>query len=229
MDDKSYLIPVAPNLPYRLGRHVHHDLRNGGFRALVAPPARNLVPYRSWSTLTVFDQGHTSRCTVEASVGMLRTMPFAGQFKERPVYDSDDQRQALYLAAQMVDPWPGEGYDGTSTDAPLKVLKARGVIGGYRWLFGETEVREWVTWYSPVVVGTVWHNSMFTPDAQEFVNLDGNVVGGHAYRLVQYSKIRDAYRIVNSWGRDWGHYGRAWLRSADLAQLLTNDGDAVTL
>lgn len=230
MNDHSYVIPELPDLPYRLGRHVHHDIRNGAHRALaVRPSKRNLVPYRSFATMTVFDQGDTSRCTTEAFVGMLRTMPFAPTFTQRPDYDTGDQRQALYLASQTVDPWPGEDYDGTSTDAPAKILKDRGVIGSYKWLFGEDEVREWVTWFSPVVIGIQWQMQMFYPDDRGYLDVAGEVVGGHAIRLVQYSKLHEAYRVVNSWGRSWGQNGRAWLRAPDLATLLAADGDALTV
>lgn len=110
------------------------------------------------------------------------------------------------------------------------MLRAAGVIPAWHWLFGEDEVREWVSWYSPVVVGTVWRMGMFYPDPKTgLLTVAGEVAGGHAYRIVQYSDTRDAYRIVNSWGRSWGQGGRAWIKSADLAALLNEDGDAVTL
>ena len=86
---------------------------------------------------------------------MLRTTPFASQFKERPAYDTGDERHALYKAAQAIDPWPGDDYDGTSTDAPFRILRDRGSITKWQWLFGERELREWLTWYGPAVVGTV--------------------------------------------------------------------------
>lgn len=230
MNDHSYLIPTAEDLPHPLGRHVNHDPANSDFRALTRPPERVSVPFKAWPSVEVFDQGDSSRCTCEAAVGLLRTGPFAHDFTERADYDQPFERESLYFAAQEQDPWPGHNYDGTSTDAPFKVLRSAGVIPGWKWLFGEDEVREWVSWYSPVVVGTVWHMGMFYPDTKSgLLTVQGEVVGGHAYRLVQYSQIRDAYRVVNSWGRGWGQRGRAWLRSSDLAALLANDGDAVTL
>jgi C1A family cysteine protease len=35
--------------------------------------------------------------------------------------------------------------------------------------------------------------------------------GGHAMVLVGYDDERQAFRLQNSWGRDWGDHGRAWL------------------
>lgn len=232
MNDHVEVIPVLPGNPYPLGRYgVFHDPLNAKHRALVTPPPRAAKPYKAWATHVVFDQGSSPRCTCEAAVGLLRTAPFAGSFTEAGLYDAPDERQMLYLEAQQNDPWPGPppAYDGSSTDAPFKVLRARGSISAWKWLFGEAETREYLTWHGPLVVGTVWHEGMFYPDGQGYLNVTGAVAGGHAYRLVQYNKTRDAYRVVNSWGTSWGQAGRAWLRSADLASLLAQDGDSVTI
>lgn len=226
-DGASYLIPTESGLPHPLGRAgVHHDPRNRDHRALVSPPPRAARPGVAWYTRDVFDQGRESRCTVEAAIGVLNTSPNRVGFRpDIAAYDEPAERQALYLEAQTVDPWPGETYDGTSTDAPWKVLRERGVVASWRWLFGEAEVWEYVQSYGPAVVGTVWLEAMFTPDSHGFVHPDGAVAGGHAYRLVQARNGR--YRIVNSWGRGWGQDGRAWITRADMASLLERDGDAV--
>lgn len=232
MNEHVEVIPTKPNLPYPLGRYgVNHDRRNADHLALVAPPPRSATPYRSWATSVVFDQGDTSRCTCEAAVGLLRTAPFNAKFTEKLAYDEPAERQALYLEAQQNDPWPGPppAYDGSSTDAPFKVMRARGSITSWKWLMGEAQTREYLTWYGPLVVGVLWYDGMFYPDGQGFLNPTGDVAGGHAFRLVQYSKARDAYRVVNSWGRSWGQAGRAWLRSSVLADLLAQDGDSVTI
>lgn len=231
IDDLTELIPVDPDNPYPLGRAgVHHDPRNADHRALVQPPARATKPNRAWYTTDIYDQGRTYRCTAEAAIGCLRTHPNRSQFHlDWPSYDQPDERHALYLEAQSQDPWPGNNYNGSSTDAPFKVLRDRGHITGWKWLFGETEVREFVTWYGPAVVGTIWYSDMFTPDTTGYIHPTGSQSGGHAYRLIQHSAKRDAYRIANSWGRTWGQNGRAWIKSADLATLLAQDGEAVTI
>jgi hypothetical protein len=223
------LIPVAPDLPHPLGRAgVNHDPRNRDYRALVKPPPRAVNPYKSWATREVFDQGNSPRCTCEAAIGLMRTSPNASHFTGRRDYDDPGERQAAYLSWQQYDPWP-KPHDGSSTDAPFQGLRAAGEITGWRWLFGETEAREYVTWYGPIVVGTVWLDGMFYPDGNGFLPVTGGVAGGHAYRIVQYNPRLDAYRVVNSWGRGWGQSGRAWIGAADLAALLDQEGDAVTL
>lgn len=214
---------------YPLGRIQHHDPLNKEHRALVQPPPRSSVPNVSWYTRDVYDQGSTSSCTAQAATGLLKTSPFRKDFTEWASLDTHEERQALYREAQKVDPWDGEDYEGSSTDSPFKVLRSRGVITGWRWLFGEEEMREFVTWYGPVAVGTNWTYSMFQPDKSGFIVPGSDSAGGHAYRVVQYNAQKKAYRIVNSWGRGWGQYGRAWIRQADMATLLADGGEVVTI
>lgn len=229
-DGDLYLLP-AHLTPYPLGRvGVWHDPANRGFRALVSPPARSPVEYQTWFTRAVFDQGSVPSCTAQASTGLLFTSPhLAAARPDLRSYDEPSERDGLYEASKLVDPYPGVDYDGTSTDAPFRILRDRGVIGSWRWLFGEPEVREYVRWFGPVVVGTVWLDGMFDPDRHGRLDVTGPVVGGHAYRIAYFSPSRHAYRIVNSWGRSWGDGGRAWIDADALAALLDQDGDAVVI
>lgn len=230
IDNKVELIPTDPSNPYPLGRAgVSHDERNAQFRALVAPPARASKPGQSWYTRDVYNQGQSPQCAAEAAVGVLRTAPFRTNFTEHTMFDDTEERRQLYKRAQAVDPWQGDAYEGTSTDAPMKVLRAEGVITSYRWLFGEADLWEWVQWFGPAVVGTIWTRDMFTPDPNGYLNPTGPDAGGHAWRVVQAHAQRQAYRMVNSWGRGWSESGRAWVRRADMAALLARDGEAVTI
>lgn len=236
-DNDRILLPESPINPYPLGRHVWHDPRNRLHRALEAPqltlPKAKDSP---WYRVDIFDQQGSS-CTANAVVGLMRTSPFRDML--RPTwqqYDTEQERFDLYREAQRNDPWPGEEptYEGTSTDAPLKVLKDREVIKAYKWLFGPDEVREYLQYHGPCVVGTNWYNSMFHPimgrsDATIRLDSGSGVAGGHAYGLVFYDQKRKRYRMVNSWGRSWGWGGRAWLAESDLERLLAEQGDAVTV
>ncbi len=227
-DTHTELIPVDPDNPYPLGRvGVHHDPRNSDYRALVQPPPRTTKPGRAWWTRDVYNQGRESSCAAQAAVGICRTSPLRTGFTDWSLYDEPTERHALYRAAQQVDPWEGV-YEGTSTDAPFKILRDRGHIAAWRWLFGEAELWEYVTWYGPAVVGTVWYQSMFNPDSDGYIEPTGGAAGGHAYRIVQ-ANTRYGYRIVNSWGRGWGQSGRAWITRDRLGQLLADRGEAATV
>jgi hypothetical protein len=217
------------NVPHPLGRAmVNHDPLNLLFRALTAPTRPKREANLPWSTFDVYDQ-ISDDCTANAAVGVLRTSPHYPLI--RPVYsqyDSQQDKVALYKEAQHYDPWEGNDYAGSSTDAPFKVLRLRGVIPGWQWLFGPEEVQYWLHHYGPVAVGTSWYNDMFYPDSKGYISPGGSLAGGHAYRLVYHSPKR-GYRVVNSWSRSWGQSGRAWLSDADMADLLADFGEAVTL
>jgi hypothetical protein len=78
-----------------------------------------------------------------------------------------------------------------------------------------------------VIEGLLSHNSMFFPDPRTgLVKPSGRLAGGHAYLCVGYTRIKGAFRFINSWG-DWGQGGRFWMDGEDLDRLLfAEDGEA---
>lgn len=229
INSTSEMIPILPNVPYPLGRHVHHDPLNAFHRALVSPPERALSPNKAWFSQVVWDQVE-SNCTIEAVTGMLHTAPYYHKFTDKMKFDEEAERVAAYRRFQKYDPpeW-GTPHEGSATDSPYKGLREEGVITGWKWLFGEAELREYVTWFGPATVGTVWLNDMFDPLPTGFLPVSGAVAGGHEYRIVQYNRYLQAYRIINSWGKAWGQNGRAWIHASDMKSLLDQDGDAATI
>jgi len=227
--------PQREATPYPLGlRGTEHRPGNRNFMALVNPPPRLPEPRTTpWhrTTASVFNQQGSS-CTAQSAIGVLTTLPFRYQFQpDRATYDTEAERHRLYLDAQAVDPWPGgePGYEGSSTDAPFIVLRDRGVITGWRWLFGEAQLWEWVSFYGPAGVGTVWTDGMFDTDSQGYIHPTGFEAGGHAYEIAFASHTRTAYRIINSWSAQWGQLGRAWITRTEMAWLLAQDGEAVAV
>jgi glutaredoxin len=68
----------------------------------------------------------------------------------------------------------------------------------------------------PVVFGTLV-NSSFKPDAAGNIGpRRGGGGGGHAMYLVGLKRIGNEwyFRVVNSWGDDWGQGGKAWLHGS---------------
>jgi hypothetical protein len=171
-------------------------------------------------------------CTNYAMVGLLRTTPHRGNWSRRywGRYDSALERIIAYLIGQEhYDPWAGSEitqpfYEGSSTDAPAKLMRDRGEITGWKWLFGSGEVKYHLQHRGPVAVGTVWKSNMFNVDSTGTMDVSGQDVGGHAYRLTFYDRNRNRYLKVGSWGPYWGVGGRAWIPAEPWDHILDNEG-----
>jgi hypothetical protein len=208
---------------YGLGRLPAADPRDRLFlmSAPSVPPTRTS---RSWYDLGWWgDQGARPYCVGYSWAHFIEDSP---QTHPDPGKSAWVQPDEIYHAAQLIDEWPGENYDGTSVRAGAKYLHQAGYIKEYRWAFDPTTVAHNVLEVGPVVVGTNWYSSMFNPDPKGRLSLTGSVVGGHAYLINGYNRKTKLFRIKNSWGRAWGVNGRALLHFDDLAQLLAEDGEA---
>lgn len=225
-----------------LGRKPAPDERDRAFSLLPVLRAvgmlRTLPASKFWPLTTgVLDQGSTSQCVAYAWTQFLKSTPLvhaAGALGDLRGFAGQ-----LYRRAQQIDEWPGENYDGTSVRAGARVLVEQGRIarvdsavasatGGYRWAWNAEEARDFVLGVGPVVFGTDWTDEMFLPDSEGYITPAGAVAGGHAYLVAGFSAPRNAFRIVNSWGRSWGQSGRAWLRFADADRLIQEYGEAVS-
>lgn len=213
------LIPEAPGLPHRLGRHVHHDPRSLAFPALTATSTIHDVAWRHYGP--ILDQGQLGSCTGHALVDCLMTRP---DYRSGRKLTHDDALRA-YERATVIDPFPGS-YPPTDTGSDgLDVCKAAvefGWISGYTHAFGIDHALG-ALMLSPVMVGTDWHESMFDPDSRGRLTVSGAVVGGHEYTIT--AKAGSWLRFVQSWGPSWGAKGFGWIKVTDLAALLDAGGD----
>lgn len=201
---------------YGLGRRHAPDERDKLHLMTAHIPAA-LPSYRYWIPGAVLNQGQTSQCVGYAWAAWLGGSPV----RTRTVSPSD-----IYHAAQLIDEWPGEDYDGTSVRAGSKVLAGQGRIGEYVWASHAAELRDWILGRSGAVIGINWYDQMFTPDANGYIHPGGSIAGGHAIYVYGYSTKRAAFRLQNSWGLDWGVNGRCWLKMQDMATLLNEQGEA---
>jgi hypothetical protein len=210
---------------YGLGRLQVTDLRDHKFALSV--PAQMQSGTRYYNTGIVLNQGSTSQCVGYSSHKFLYAGPVTNRI-------SIPNPQLLYNEARKVDEWAGEDYEGTSVRAVCKVLQRIGYIGEYNWAYDVPTCVNWLLNNGPMIFGTIWANDMFYPDKRGFIRVTGDVNGGHAYLIkgVNTTKLcsdgsRGAFRIFNSWGRNWGDIGRAWLSFTDARILLRENGEAV--
>lgn len=212
-------IPEQPGLPYRLGRHLNHDPRSRGFPAPAARTIRD-VAWRTYGPR--LDQGQLGSCTGNALVGALMTRP--NYRSTRRLTEADAVR--AYTRATVIDPFEG-AYPPTDTGSDgLSVCKAGvefGWLVGYDHAFGLSHLLD-ALMSGAVMVGTVWHEGMFSPDGRGRLTVTGDIVGGHEYVIT--GRSGHWLRILNSWGLPWGDRGYAYIRDTALGDLLEQQGDA---
>lgn len=203
-----------------LGRRPAPDERDRGYPMRAALPREMPPNTRYWRGGQILNQGPYPHCVGYAWRQWMNSAPIMTRQQSGP----DAVR--IYGEAQKVDEWPGEGYDGTSVRAGVKVLQSLGHVEQYLWAWDMPTIRDFVLLRGPVVLGTVWTSQMFTPDRAGFLWAFGDEVGGHAYMAIGYSSERKAFRCVNSWGRGWGQSGRFWLHEGEMAKLMERWGEA---
>ena len=67
----------------------------------------------------------------------------------------------------------------------------------------------------PVIIGAEvskeFVNDGFAKKADFVWSETGTVSGGHCMLLVGYNDTKNAFKVMNSWGKDWGDNGFAWI------------------
>lgn len=210
---------------YALGRHVEHDERSRGFQALMSPRLAT-VQHRHFGP--VLDQLKLGSCTGNALAQALNCRPFHKP-REHPFTEAFAVN--MYVRGTQLDDVPGQMPDEDTGSTALGVAKAAveaGVITAYHHAFGFDQFLAALV-LTPVMMGTSWHRSMFRPDADGTLHLDGDVVGGHEYLATGIDLPRKRIRILNSWSSHWGIMGTAWLSFDNARALLADRGDAMVL
>jgi hypothetical protein len=159
----------------------------------------------------------------------------------------------LYQQAQAADEWPETPpEEGTSVRAAGDVLRlqghvrivrnkeqpvnpAEGILAN-RWATSVDEMRGCISRGVPVVIGVNWYSNFFTPElvGREYWigrgimgpgNL-GRVEGGHCVCVYGASDKRQAFRIVNNWGKDWP---LVWIPYDVMVRLIREDGEIAVI
>jgi len=65
---------------------------------------------------------------------------------------------------------------------------------------------------TPIIIGYhIYDDFWLNDDNKIYDNLDGELRGNHANVLVGYDDNKKAFKVMNSWGEDWGENGFGWV------------------
>lgn len=230
----------------RLGRHVNHDPRALAYPVGVLP--RSAVQSVQWQRrIPILDQGQLGSCTANAGTGFLGTdsaarpgatsvvIGAAGAKASHGIFQAGtyplDEAFAvmLYELTTRIDPFPGQyrptdtGSDGPSVGKALKLL---GLAASYSHAFSPDALKAAIQG-GPVLWGTEWLESMFTPgpDGLLVVDRSSAVAGGHELVVSGFDVPSGLWTVDNSWDASWGVGGSCRVTDADMAWLLSQQGD----
>lgn len=213
----------VPNY-FSLGRKAAPDERDKNFLARKSLPKKaSARRYRNWGDTGYWgDQGDEPECVGFGWVHYLENSPHTWGTTKTPIYNPRE----LYKEAQMVDEWPGENYNGTSTRAGAKVLQSKGFIKTYGWGFDLNTAVQWLLEKGPIAIGANWYEKFFFPNGKGLIEIGGAIAGGHQWLINGINLDTGLVRNKQSWRRDrYGINGRFWMKLETLERLIHEDGE----
>lgn len=95
-----------------------------------------------------------------------------------------------------------------------------------QWINDPEDVKILLAQGIPVVAGFATYENLYRYRGGIYREASGAFLGGHAMCIVGYDDSRRVFKIVNSWGTDWGEEGFLWL-SYDIWPELATRGCVV--
>jgi hypothetical protein len=198
----------------------NHDPRSRGYAAVGEvdePPSHDV----RWRPGPVLDQGREGACVGYACLGEVLAEPTPGRL-------AVGNAVRWYKRAQRADDWPGEGYEGTSVNAGMRIGREFGWWDGWRWTFGVEDMRSGIR-LGPMVLGIPWTARMYRTAADGIVRGGGEQVGGHCLLVVgwatDYAGHGPGFWWLNSWGRGYGINGAAFVPEETMHTLIDGVGE----
>jgi hypothetical protein len=225
----------------RLGRRVHHDSRSLDYEFLprAAKPKRKNTFWDS--AIAPLNQGDLGSCTGNATAQWLNTN-FANQVrtltnKGKALTEKDAVK--IYSLGTTLDDQPGQYPPTDSGCDGLSVAKAGvklGFLDSYTHTFSFTALQAALE-TTPVIVGTVWTNTMFNPKnglVKVGRLIQSNMAGGHEYLCCGVDFNAEVLTFRNSWGdqdawpgcKPGGYFAISF---TDFQKLLAEQGDVTVL
>jgi hypothetical protein len=196
---------------------LRHDPKSLNYKIDKLSPLKERS--RTWKRTIWLDQGQEGACTGFGLSHVLGTTP------KRRLGVDDAFAQRMYHEAQKLDEWPGEDYEGSSVLGAMKAAKNDGLISAYSWATTMEELIHAVGYFGPVECGINWYTGMFDTDDAGMIHVTGKIEGGHAICIGGVNVSTGTFCLYNSWGKDWGFKGNAKISFADMARLMSEQGE----
>jgi hypothetical protein len=231
-----------------LGRHLVLDPRSLAYRRRYT--GESIRPVEWSPKVPILDQQdligqgiHTSKifdgvddvdalgsCTANSATGLVSILHTAAALADAGLDVTDPTGAekwaiSLYSDATHRDQWHDQAWPNTDCGSSglgvAKALRHRGLIDQYGHATTAEELGALLQ-FGPVLMGTVWMDSFFTPGPDGFIDADPNwpsstVAGGHEVCLTALEDVSlnpdgtladsTALRFVNSWSSSWGEQG----------------------
>lgn len=166
------------------------------------------------------DQENTPHCVGFSGASFGINLPVNTKYR------NEDGHRFYYLCKE-IDGEPG-AENGSYIRSIAKVLKNNlKRIDGYAFAGNIDEIKWWLLNRGPMIAGTIWTEDMLHPDEKNVIHIGGEVVGGHAYLLNEWTKD-NFIGIQNSWDDYWGVDGKAYISAQDFETLFKYDGEVMT-
>lgn len=185
--------------------------------------------------ITQYDQGPIGACVGYSCSWMMS------------IYNQPDCYNAywLYKRAQKIDGDPGTSgdNDGAYVWAAGDVLRKEGHaiiktttpvkdygIQSYYWCRTVDDIRTAIFEGRPPVFGIYWYSNFNTPKVKnnEYwigeAALWGSILGGHAICCIGASDQRQAFKLLNTWGKQ---YPPVWISYKSITKLLGQNGECM--
>jgi len=128
------------------------------------------------------------------------------------------------LHSDGVAPWSSFPYDPSDCskqpDTNIRQLAKQFSVVSYRRVNVQdpTEIEDQLAAGFPVLAGIVvdapfWH--LASPNYTQYI---GPQIGAHALVVIGYDHAKSQFRLINSWGDQWGDHGYVWLSYTAFSQ-----------
>lgn len=164
------------------------------------------------------DQGETPHCTGFSIANFGINYPTYTEY-------TNEDGHSFYYKAKEIDGEPNE-ENGSTIRSVAKVMRNARMVSNYAFAPDVPSIKWWLLNRGPMIVGTIWTESMLYPSDDNIIIPNSTIVGGHAYLLNEWTK--DNYiGIQNSWGEKWGKRGKSYISEADFTKIFIRGGEAL--